>query len=47
MPDEVVEEMHMIPAHSIEEAIEKAKALVGGGAKIAAIPDGVSVMVIK
>ena len=47
MPDKTVEEMHMIPAHSIEEAIEKAKALVGGGAKIAAIPDGVSVMVIK
>ena len=47
MPDKVVEEMHMIPAHSIDEAIEKAKEIVGGGAKIAAIPDGVSVMVIK
>jgi nickel-dependent lactate racemase len=47
MLDEVVEEMHMIPAHSLAEAIEKAKNIVGGEAKIAAIPDGVSVMVIK
>ncbi len=47
MPDDVVENMHMIPAHSIAEAIEKAKGLVGDGAKIAAIPDGVSVMVTK
>ena len=47
MPDEVVEKMHMISAHSIGEAIEKAKALVGDSACIAAIPDGVSVMVIK
>ena len=45
MPDEVVEKMHMIPAHSLGEAIDKAKGLVGNGAKIAAIPDGVSVMV--
>ena len=47
MPDDVVENMHMIPAHSLGEAIEKAKGLVGDGAKIAAIPDGVSVMVTK
>lgn len=47
MPDEVVEKMHMIPAHSLAEAIEKAKGLAGEGAKIAAIPDGVSVMVTK
>lgn len=47
MPDDVVEKMHMIPAHSIAAAIEKAKGLVGEGAKIAAIPDGVSVMVTK
>ena len=47
MPDDVVENMHMIPAHSIAEAIEKAKGLVGDGARIAAIPDGVSVMVTK
>ena len=47
MPDDVVEKMHMIPAHSLAEAIEKAKGLAGEGAKIAAIPDGVSVMVTK
>ena len=47
MPDDVVKEMHMIPAHSLAQAIEKAKGMVGEGAKIAAIPDGVSVMVTK
>jgi nickel-dependent lactate racemase len=47
MPDDVVQKMHMIPAHSLAEAIEKAKGLVGEGARIAAIPDGVSVMVTK
>ena len=47
MPDDVVEKMHMIPARSLAEAIEKAKGRVGEGAKIAAIPDGVSVMVVK
>ena len=47
MPDNTVEEMHMIPAHSLGEAIEKAKQIVGDSASIAAIPDGVSVMVVK
>lgn len=47
MPDDVVKEMHMIPAHSIGEAIGIAESIVGGDAKIAAIPDGVSVMVTK
>lgn len=47
MPDETVKEMHMIPAHSLGEAIEKAKQMVGDTAHIAAIPDGVSVMVVK
>jgi len=47
MPDDVVKEMHMIPAHSIGEAIGIAENIVGGDAKIAAIPDGVSVMVKK
>jgi nickel-dependent lactate racemase len=45
MPDEVVEKMHMIPAHSLGEAIGIAKNIVGDGARIAAIPDGVSIMV--
>ena len=48
MPDDAVRKMHMIPAHSIAEALEKAKAILGKeDIKITAIPDGVSVMVTK
>lgn len=47
IPDDLVKEMHMIPAHSIGEAIGIAENIVGDNAKIAAIPDGVSVMVTK
>jgi UTP-glucose-1-phosphate uridylyltransferase len=45
MPDDVVKQMHMIPAYSLGEAIDMAKSLVGEDASIVAIPDGVSVMV--
>jgi nickel-dependent lactate racemase len=46
-PDEMVKDLHMIPAHSIEEAIEKADEILGKkDSKIAIIPDGVSVIVI-
>ena len=46
--DETVRKMHMLPAHSIGEAITKAKTLLGkADVKIVAIPDGVSVMVKK
>lgn len=46
MPDKTVEEMHMIPAHSIDEAIIKAKQLLGKkNITLTAIPDGVSVIV--
>ncbi len=46
MPDEIIEEMHMIPAHSIESALKMAKDILKKeDIKIAAIPDGVSVMV--
>lgn len=46
-PDWMVEDLHMIPAHSLEEALAKAEALLGSkDATITAIPDGVSVMVI-
>ncbi len=46
MPDDVVEKMHMIPAHSIGEAIVRAKELIGReDVSITAIPDGVSVIV--
>ena len=48
-PDEMVKDLHMIPAHSLDEAIEKADALLDKkgirNAKILAIPDGVSVIV--
>ncbi len=48
MPDDMVEAMHMIPAHSIDEAVAKAKALIGkDDASVTAIPDGIAVMVIK
>ena len=45
MSDKDVEKMHMIPAHSIEEALAKAKALAPAEPKIVAIPDGISVIV--
>lgn len=46
-PDEVVADLHMIPAHSLEEALGKAEELLGNpNATICAIPDGVSVIVI-
>ena len=48
MPDALVEKMHMIPAHSIPEALSKARNILGKDhIKITAIPDGVSVMVTK
>lgn len=44
--DQLVEDLHMIPAHSIDEAMEKAIALVGkDDYKVTVIPDGVSVIV--
>jgi len=48
MEDELVEKMHMIPAHSMDEAIKKAKQILKKeDVKIVAIPDGVSVMLKK
>ena len=48
MPDEMVEKMHMIPAHSLDEAMAKAKQLAGKEKPmITAIPEGVSVIVRK
>ena len=46
--DKIVEKMHMIPAHSISEAISKAKEILEkDDIKITVIPDGVSVMVTE
>ena len=50
LPDEMIGDMHMIPAHSLEEALAKADALLAEKGicqgKILAIPDGIAVMVI-
>lgn len=43
--DEVVRGMHMIPAHSPEEAMELAYSLTSPDASVTVIPDGVSVIV--
>lgn len=46
MEDKDVESMHMIPAHSVDEAVAKAKAILNKDeVSIVAIPDGVSVVV--
>ncbi len=45
--DDMIRNFRMIPAHSLEEALEKAREIVGSDASIAAIPDGVSVMVVN
>lgn len=48
MDDKIIEDMHMVPAHSVEEALAKAKKLLGKeDAKIAVIPDGIAVIVRK
>lgn len=45
--DNIVSDLHMIPAHSVEEAIEKADEILGNkNSKITVIPDGVSVIVL-
>ena len=44
--DQMVKDMHMIPAHSLEEAFELAKSLVRvDNYSVTVIPDGVAVMV--
>jgi hypothetical protein len=48
MPDDVIEQMHMTPAHSIDEALEIARKILDKqDLSIVAIPDGVSVIVQK
>lgn len=45
--DEMVRAFHMIPAHSLDEALAAAEELLGSkDASITAVPDGVSVMVL-
>ena len=46
MDDETISKMHMIPASSLKDALEKAKSLLQKDAPtITAIPDGISVIV--
>ena len=46
MPDEIVRDFHMIPAHSLEEALRIADSLTGNfDGSITVIPDGVGVIV--
>lgn len=46
MDDATIREMHMLPAKTIEEALQKAKAILNKeNPKIVAIPDGISVIV--
>ena len=48
MEDDLVEKMHMTPVHSIEEALQIARRLLGKKEiTVTAIPDGVSVIVRK
>jgi len=48
MDDDTVRQMHMIPAHSISEALDAARKLLGNeNPGITAIPDGVSVVVMQ
>ena len=47
-PDEMIRNMHMIPAHSIGEALKMAKEMLGNSEPtITAVPDGISVMVVE
>ena len=47
-PDEMIRDMHMIPAHSIGEALSMAKEMLGNSEPtIIAVPDGISVMVVE
>ena len=46
-PNEMVSELHMTPARSLDEAMRMAEDILKNpNASIAAIPDGVSVMVV-
>ncbi len=47
-PDDMVRNLHLIPAHSIEEAMKMAEEILDNTeASVTVIPDGVSVMVIE
>lgn len=43
--DEIVKDLHMTPAHSLEEAMKIAEEIMGSDSSVAVIPDGVAVIV--
>ncbi len=43
--DSIIKDFHMIPAHSVEEAVKIADSILGYKGTITAIPDGISVIV--
>jgi hypothetical protein len=46
MDDATIREMHMLPAKTMEEALQKAKAILNKeNPDIVAIPDGISIIV--
>lgn len=48
MADEAIEAVHMIPIHSVEEGLEKAKSILNKTSpSITVIPDGIAVMVAE
>lgn len=51
MPDEIIRELHMLPAHGLDEAVTLADTILEGQGvvrgRMVAIPDGVSVIVHK
>ncbi len=47
LPDQMIKDFHMIPAHSVEEAVKLADEILGYKGSITAIPDGISVIVRK
>lgn len=46
-PDQMIRDFHMIPAHSIEEAMKIAENILGFKGTVTAISDGISVIVKK
>lgn len=44
-PDELVRSLHMLPVHSLEEAVSLADRLLGFPGEITVIPEGVSTII--
>ena len=44
---ETIEEMKMMYAETLDEALEKAREIVGQDAKVTVIPNGISVIVAE